>query len=340
MKAAVFYGPGRFVVEERPEPEPRANQVLVRVEYAGICGTDLHHAEAPPYKVPPEGVIMGHEFSGQIAGVGSDVDSSRIGENVVVLHLLPCYQCDSCQRGLMNLCLRPNEKVGLGTLPGGFAEYVAVEQTMAVPLGEFDARAGSLVEPLAVAYHAVALSGIGEGDSALVTGCGPIGLLLLVVLRHMGAGPLIASEVSPYRREEVRRIGVEHAFDPLEADLDEEVRGIVGPLGIGYAFECSGNPTAFRQALELLRPAGTMMVVGFGDREVTISARTIQATQLRVIGSRAYNDYYDAALDLMSNGLDLPDIISAERPLEDLERSIKELGSGSDLSKVVIRPSM
>ncbi|MPZ22609.1 MAG: alcohol dehydrogenase catalytic domain-containing protein [Dehalococcoidia bacterium] len=339
MKASVFRGPGKFTVEDLPEPVPTAGQVLLRVDYCGICGTDVHFNEGPPFAIPEQGVILGHEFSGEIVDVGPGVGRERVGEKVAVLHLLPCGRCHYCVSGFENLCLKPDEVVGLGALPGGFAEYVAINQAMAIPLGdEFTTRVGAVIEALAVAHHGVEVSGIQPGQSALVIGCGPIGILTTQVLHAIGVENVVASEITAYRRQMASKLGIATVVNPSEVDLAETLRESAGPLGVEYVFECTGLPGPFTEGLSLLRAAGTMMAIGVGSQPMQITTHQLVTRQHTIKGSLAYSDDYTASKELIRKGLDVEHLISAERGLDDVLPAIEELASGAEQCKVLISP--
>lgn len=205
MKAARFYGPGDIRIDNVTEPATRPGTVKVEVEWCGICGTDLHEYLEGPIFAPAEGaphpltgetvpITLGHEFAGVVRELGDGVNDLRVGDRVVVEPYLVCGRCDPCQRGMYNVC----QSLGFVDLSGGgggFSQFVVAERRWIHPLGELGTDVGALIEPLAVAYHAVRLSGARPGGTAIVFGAGPIGLVTTAVLRAVGTESIIVVEV-------------------------------------------------------------------------------------------------------------------------------------------------
>jgi (R,R)-butanediol dehydrogenase / meso-butanediol dehydrogenase / diacetyl reductase len=340
LKAAVFHGKQQFAVESMDDPVPEPDQVVVRVEYCGICGSDLHMADSDMFPVPPQGVVFGHEFAGEVVEVGSAVDRGRIGQKVAVVPYNFCGQCEYCRVGRISICQNATNVIGLGTLPGGLAEFVVAGDSMTVPLPDgVTTKAGALAEPVAVAHHGVALAGISAGQSALVVGCGPIGALTIEVLLASGVESLIASEPSSFRRGLASRLGAPVTVDPTAQDLGEKVRRVAGPLGVDFVLECSGHPQAIAAALEVLRPGGTLMELGVGLEPVPIVPVMLVVREHIIRGAVGYSDYFASSLKLLQEGaIDVEAVISAVRPLEGVTQSFQELSAGADLCKVVIAP--
>jgi len=194
MKAVVFKGARNLVVQDVPDPVPGPHEALVKVKNVGICGSDLHYYT---HGLLPQGYIMGHEVTGTVAGVGSEVTGWNEGDRVCVCPAGPCGQCNTCLDGDLERC-ENLLSIGIGVLPGAFAEYVAAPYPLLLPLPEdVGMRESTLVDPLGCAHHAADLSGIVPGESALVVGAGPIGLFVVQYLKDLGIEPVILSEPLP-----------------------------------------------------------------------------------------------------------------------------------------------
>lgn len=341
MRAAVYQAPLCFAVEKLPNPTPGPTEVVLRVRFCGVCGSDLHLAQGHRLqRVLPPGSVLGHEFSGEVAEAGPAVTGWRPGDRAAVVPYLPCGECEACGEGRPQVCWAPRVSVGLGAGPGAFAEYIAVDRAMLWPLPEgVGLRDAALAEPLAVAHHGVARSGLRAGQAAVVLGLGPIGALTLQVLRALGASPIIASEVSAFRRGLGARLGADIVVDPQAEDLAERVHSTTGRLGVHAVFECTGRPEVAAQGLALLRPSGTLVVFGLGEEPFPVSSRRMVSRELTIRGAIGYSGFLAPALRLLAEGrIDVEAIISRVAPLEELEANVRELVAGADLCKVLIAP--
>ena len=340
LRAAVFHGPGKFNVETLDDPTPAEGQVVVKVAFCGICGSDLHVAESDIFPVPPEGVILGHELAGEIVDVGPGVDRRRVGQNVAVVPYNYCGNCDYCTTGRISICQAATDVIGLGTHAGGFAEFMLATTTQAVALDGVPTRAGAIAEPLAVAHHGVDVSGIQPGKTALVVGAGPIGALCIQVLKANRIETIICSEPSAYRRELAGRLGAAVMIDPSSQALGDEVRKVAGPLGVDFVFECTGLAEPFNQALDSLKPGATLVELGVGMKPIPIVPVMLVVREHTIKGALGYSDYFESSLRLLQSGdIDVDLVVSAERPLEQVGDSFHQLAHSADLCKVLIEPA-
>ena len=269
MRAAIYRAGGRpLAIESVTDPRPAADQVIIEVAHAGICGSDLHVTE---HGYIPPGVILGHEFAGTVVEVGAGVDADwRVGDRVTALPVQACRECDACELGLPALC-RSGRFTGM-TLeyPGAYAEYVAARGSMLqrLPAG-VSFTDGAMVEPLAVAHHAVALAALRPGDSVLVIGAGPIGAGVTLFARLAGASQVIVSEPAARRREIARQLGATAVVDPVHEDVAARCAALCGgPPAV--VIECVGNPGLLQKALEFAGIRGRVVVAGvcFGEDRV------------------------------------------------------------------------
>ena len=337
MQAAVFRDKREIVVEERRVPELGPGDVLIEVSHCGICGTDLH--------VVLEGMgarnsIGGHEYSGRIVEVGAEVTGWEVGAAVVGGPRGGCGACPPCSAGRPSLCAGRGS-IGMGGFQGAFADYVKVDasQLLAIPEG-LGLREAALAEPLAVALHALTLAAPQSGERVLVTGAGPLGLLLIAALRARGIEDVRASEPAPLRRERAGRVGANQLFEPeqlttqpLPFDLVEEPVDVV--------FECSGSPAAMEAGLGQLDRMGRLVLVGTGMRRPTIDHNRLLLNELLMMGAYNYDETgMSDALGLLATGrLPIEELIEpVDVPLAGLLGALEGLERGELTRKVMIVP--
>jgi threonine dehydrogenase-like Zn-dependent dehydrogenase len=263
MKAAVFKEKNLLVVQDVPDAQPQDNEVLLKVSYCAICGSDLHRYS---YGMMSPGTIMGHEYSGVIVEVGKKVKGFKVGDRVT----RSGGKIDP-GRDLPNFPPRysARERGFLPQKPGAYAQYVAVpaDHVLKLPdtIGDLDA---SLIEPLTVALHMVRISNIRLGDRAVILGAGPIGLLAQQCVSLAGAGKVYVSDINPARRHAASELGAHGVFDPGRVNLVREIVGLTDGLGADLAFECAGAKPTLQQALELVKMGGRVMVVSLAWEQV------------------------------------------------------------------------
>jgi threonine dehydrogenase-like Zn-dependent dehydrogenase len=327
--------PGGVEVAEQPDPEPQPDEVVVAVHSCGICGSDVHAAEANTTRA---GGIPGHEFSGSVARLGSKVDTWRAGQHVAINPLGSCGTCEPCQNRIPIRCVnRPN--LGLSA-PGGFAEYVAVHHSQLFPLPDgVPVEWGSRVEPLAVAVRAVAEAAPRPGDNAIVYGVGPIGLHLILALRAAGAGTIVAvGRSSEGRRKAAKVCGADVVLDSRETPVVDYVR--TAGLTISQAYECSSDSQALVVLSQSVKPAGTLVGVALGWSPAAFDTHSFVAKGQRMYGSCAYDARdFQEALDLItSRRVDLEPLISERVPLADGPGAFVRLRQPGNLVSVLVQP--
>lgn len=333
MRAAVLVAPREIRVEERPVPVPAAGEVLVRIGSVGVCGSDVHyyeHGRIGPHVVE-EPLVLGHEAGGRVAAVGDGVPASRVGERVSLEPGIPCAQCRQCRAGRYNLC--PDVRF-FATPPvdGAFCDYVAVPADFAhaVPDSVSDDAAG-LLEPLSVALWAHHKAGTGAGSSVLVSGTGPIGLLVVTVARALGATSVVASDVDPRRRDLAKRYGATHLVDPRADDALDGVE-------VDAFVDCSGAEAAVLAGLRVVRPAGSAVLVGMGADELSLPVSLVQNRELRLTGTFRYAHTWPTAIALAASGaVDLDGLVTGVVGLDDVESALAP-DPGAGHLKLVVRP--
>lgn len=281
MKAARFHGRGDIRIDDVPEPTTRPGTVKVEVEWCGICGTDLHEfVEGPifaptadaPHPITGESVpiTLGHEFAGVVAEVGAGVDRVRVGDRVAVEPYIICGTCDACTIGRYNVC-RTLGFVGLSGYGGGFSQYVVAQERWVHPLGDLGTDVGALIEPLAVAYHAVKLSRARPGHTALVFGAGPIGLVTTAALKAAGVEEVVVVEPAEVRKAKAPGAGADHVLDPTTTDVVAEIHEITRGRGADVTFECASIDAVLRSAIRSTRAGGTVVNVAIWGHEASVA---------------------------------------------------------------------
>ncbi|HZQ98225.1 MAG TPA: zinc-binding dehydrogenase [Chloroflexota bacterium] len=341
MKAVVktAAGVGNVELLDRPEPVAGPGQVVLEVSHAGICGTDLHIYLDEYRAVPP--VTLGHEVAGTVAHVGEGVRDVRIGERVVPeTYFFVCGRCPQCQAGRPNLC---PERRSIGThVDGGFARYVVVPASRLhrIPDG-LDLRAAAMAEPLACCIHALLdLAQIKPGDTVVVSGPGPIGLLCLQVAKAAGARPVLVGAPGDESRLEVgRRVGASHVATVGADDPGALVAELTDGAGPDVCVEAAGAPPSLRQCLEWVRRGGTIVQVGLYARPFEVDANLVPMKELRYVGSFAHvPPAWDRALRMLAEGqVQAQPLISDVAPLDRWHEKFESLRAKRDC-KVLLTP--
>lgn len=311
MKAARWYGKKDIRIDEVPEPSPKENEVKVKVHWCGICGSDLHEYLSGPIFIPSENehpltkekapVILGHEFSGEIVEIGNKVTKFKVGDRVVVEPIVACGECENCVTGKYNLCTSLGFH-GLAGGGGGFSEYTTFPEKFIHKLpDELSYESGALVEPIAVALHAVRLSKLKAGDSAIVFGCGPIGLGMIQALKASGAKEIYAVEVAKARKENAIKFGATMVLDPTQVDVPQEIKKITGKGGVDVAFDAAGIQATLVSAVNSVRAGGQVVVTSIWEKEVSINPNLFVFAEKEIIGTIAYRDIFPAVLQLLAD---------------------------------------
>ena len=307
MQACVLHGIGDLRCEERPRPKPGPGEVLLRVGACGVCGSDIPRVfKKGTYSFP---LIPGHEFAGIVEEVGPDTEPFWLGRKAAVFPLIPCRRCAPCQVGAYAQC---EDYDYLGSRrDGGFAEYVTVPtwNLLAVPM-ELSLEEAALVEPAAVALHALRRANLDAGDSVLIFGAGPIGLLLGLWGRTLGAGRIMLADIDLDRLRFARSLGFDHLHDATPGDTPDWTRRKTG-RGADVAIEGSGSAPAFEQCMLAARPFGRVVLMGNPAGEMQLSQDgywAILRKELKVIGTwnSAYSELphneWKLALEYMADG--------------------------------------
>jgi L-iditol 2-dehydrogenase len=334
MQVAVLERPGHVALAERPKPTPGDDEVLVRVRAVGICGSDVHYFREGRIGryVVEQPLVLGHECAGEIVDVGAGVPRERIGQRVAVEPGIPCRHCAYCKRGRYNLC--PDVRF-LATPPvdGAFAEYLAVPADFAHPLPpELTLEEGALAEPTAVAVHAARLARAEPGVRCVVFGAGPVGLLLMQVLRAFGAAHVAVMDPVPERRALAQRLGADDATEEISSDKSGAV---------DLAFDASGNATALAASIEVVRRGGRVVWIGLPSQPlVPVPAAMLIDKEVELHGCFRYANAYPLAIELIATGsVQARPLISHRFPLSQAGQALELVGSrAAGVAKALVEP--
>ena len=331
MRVATWQGENRFTIDEQPEPTPGAGQVLVAVHTAGICGTDVHATQGLFPWTPP--LVMGHEYTGTIAGVGRGVSRRLVGRAVVCEPSYGCGECAECRAGRVSHCPRIARA-------GGFSERVVLPRSAVQELPEgLDPATAALTEPAACCLSGLEMFAMPKGATVLVIGGGIMGLLTMVLARKRGAARAILSDPIAERREIARQLGADHVIDPTGQDLRQTVRDLTEGRGPDVACEAVGKPELVAEAIALVKPMGIVQLVGVNPkgRQLPIDLYDIHYRELRIQGAYGRGTSFRRSLALLpSLGVDA--LITARFPLERIADGFAHAAAGRGV-KTVITPA-
>jgi len=336
MKAAVFLGVGKWHVEQRPDLDPGAGQVLVELQAAGVCRTDTHIFRGEfPAQFP---VVPGHEFSGIVRQVGPRVAGLSVGQRVSVDPVIACGWCEYCRRSKPHFC-RNFTALGVD-IDGGFATHCLVPAANAYPVQDgVSADEAALAEPIACCIHGLELAAPAAGDCVAILGSGWIGLLMVQLALIHGAGRVVVSEKLAPRRDLAAALGAHAAIDPGAPDADRRLRDECGG-GADLVIECAGASETNRQAIALARDGGCVLVFGVAppQAEITVRPYEIYRRELRVIGAFSTPRKHAAALSLLAGKrLKVEPMITHRFGLDQLGEALETLTQAKGV-KVMVMP--
>ncbi len=333
MKAAVFHALHQpLSVEAVADPAPAAGELVVRVARCGICGSDLHMTEEPAFGVMP-GTVLGHEFAGEIVELGRDVTGFSLGDRVAVAPLRGCGKCPSCLAGEPAWCAQ------MLLQGGGYAEFAVATPRQCLKLpGTTASEDGALVEPLAVALHGVALSGLQPGARVLVIGAGPIGLGVAFWSRRLGATAVAVSDVADHASALAHEVGGTAFVTVGEDPVAAVSRALGGAPDI--VFECVGRPGIIAQAIEHVRPRGTIVMLGLCTAADSFVPFRAVSKEVRLITSAFFTmREYRAALDVLDGGkVSVKALVTDTIALSAMPEVFESLRRRTTQCKVMVRP--
>lgn len=343
MKALLLTSYGKLELSQIDPPKLAENDVLVRVAACGICGSDVHGYDGTSgRRIPP--IVMGHEAAGTVAEVGSAVTGARVDDRVTFDSTIYCGQCDACRRGQVNLC--PNRRVlGVSCADyrqyGAFAEFVAVPQHILYTLPvEVTFEQATMIEPIAIALHAVARLNVSPGERAVVVGSGMIGLLTVAALRIAGCSEITAIDLDDSRLALAQQMGATRTLNPQNTDAVANLLQSTGGVGLDIAVEAVGNAPAFKTAVAAVRRGGRVALIGNLAAEVPFPLQSVVTRELTLVASCASAGEYPRALELLANGqIDVTPLITAVAPLDEGQQWFDRLHAAEPgLMKVILKP--
>ncbi|MGD9181318.1 MAG: alcohol dehydrogenase catalytic domain-containing protein [Desulfobacterales bacterium] len=335
MKALRYLAPNLVKTEDIEQPVCAEGEALIRVHSAGICGTDMaiYTGKHPRAKAP---LIMGHEFAGEIAAIhASEANSDlTVGDRVTVYPLLACGQCWACKNGFGHVC-RDLKLIGIDR-DGAFAEYVNVPLDLILKYpDDVTYDQGALIEPLAVGVHALEMAGKEDWRTAVVIGCGPIGLLVALCLQQTAIEALVVSDINIHRLKRAQKLGFE-TFNSAEGKLVDWVNERTKQEGADIVFECAGSDAAALQMCDLLRPRGKVIMVSIHKEPHHVNLREVSFKEITMIGTRVYTrTSFQKALHMIKD-LPLDELISHKLDINNAASGFELMQKPEDVCKVII----
>lgn len=342
MKVAVMLGIGKMGFEERAIPQPKDDEVLVKLEYVGICGSDLHYYESGAigdYVVKPP-FVLGHEPGGTVVEVGKNVTHLKVGDRVALEPGKTCGHCEFCKTGRYNLC---PDVVFFATPPvdGVFQEYVAHEAGLCFKLPDnVSTMEGALIEPLAVGFHAARQGGAQAGQVAVVTGAGCIGLVSMMALKAMGVSKVYSVDVMDKRLDKALELGADGVINGSREDAVKKVMELTGGMGCDLVIETAGTEITTRQAVQMTKKGATIVLVGYsktGEIKMPISLALDKELTFKTVFR--YRHIYPMAIDAVASGrVNLKGIVTNEFALDDIQEAMDEsVNNKADIVKAVVK---
>lgn len=344
QKGAFMRGIDNMVIREIPVPEPGRGQVLVKLEYVGICGSDIHYfhtGACGAYKVDlSEDFMLGHECAGTIVEVGEGVKSLKAGDRVALEPGITCGTCEACKSGHYNLC---PDVVFLATPPvqGCNEEYIAFPENMCFKLPDnVSTLEGCLIEPLSVGFHAANQGGVEVGDTVVILGSGCIGLVTLLSCKAHGAGKVIVADLVDARLEKAKELGADHVINSKKQDIFEEIKKLLGERGADKVFETAGSPVTIAQTPFLVRRGGTVVLVGLSaQEEINYNFAQIMDKEATIKSVFRYRNIYAKAIAAVAGGaINVKGIVTHQFDLEHAQEAYEEaVNNKTDLVKAVLK---
>ena len=336
MLQQVMTAPGKIEFREIETPVPKAGEVLIRIMKIGVCGSDIHvwHGKHPFTSYP---VTQGHEVSGEIAALGAGVENLEVGQKVTIQPQVVCGKCYPCRHGKYNLC-ETLKVMGFQTT-GVASEYFAVDAAKVTPLPqEMSFDEGAMIEPLAVAVHAVRKFGDMQGMRVAVLGAGPIGILVAQAAKGMGAESVLITDISDLRLEKARQCGVDFCVNTCEADFGEALVSSFGPDKADLIYDCAGNNVTMGQAIRCARKGSTIILVAVfaGMAEVDLAVLNDHELDLNTTMMYRNEDYLEAIELVRAGKVDLKPLISKHFAFRDYAEAYRYIDENRETTMKVI----
>lgn len=342
MKTAVMLGIGKMGFEERSIPVPKDDEVLVKLEYVGICGSDLHYYEQGrigDYIVEPP-FVLGHEPGGTVVEIGKNVTNLKVGDRVALEPGKTCGHCEFCRTGRYNLC---PDVIFFATPPvdGVFQEYVAHEADLCFKLPDnVSTMEGALIEPLAVGFHAAQQGGAHMGQTAVVTGAGCIGLVSMMALKALGVTTVYAVDIMEKRLKKAMELGATGTVNGKEADTVSRIMELTEGRGCDLVIETSGTEICARQGIEMLTKGGTLVQVGYSaSGNMNLPMGMVLDKEITIKSVFRYRHIYPMAIQAVAEGkVNLKGIVTNIFELDDIQNAMdSSVNNKADIVKAVVK---
>lgn len=342
MKVAVMNGIGKMGYVEREVPQPADNEVLVKLEYVGICGSDMHYYETGrigDYVVKPP-FVLGHEPGGVVVEVGKNVKHLKIGDRVALEPGKTCGHCEYCKEGKYNLC---PDVVFFATPPvdGVFQEYVAHEAALCFKLPDnVDTMEGALIEPLAVGFHAANQGGAHAGQTAVVFGAGCIGLVSMMALKAEGVSNVYVVDIMQKRLDKALELGATGVINSMDKNVQDEISRLTEGKGVDLVIETAGMEITTRQAIHIAKKGSTIVLVGYSKTgEMTLPLSLALDKELTFKTVFRYRHIYPMAIEAVASGkVNLKGIVSNVFSFDDIQNAMdKSVSDKANIVKSVVK---
>ena len=324
-------------LQDTPKPEVGHNDLLIKIRKTAICGTDMHiyNWDEWSQNTIPVPMVVGHEYVGEVVGMGQEVKGFNVGDRVSGEGHITCGHCRNCRAGRVHLC-RNTEGVGVNR-PGAFAEYLVIPAFNAYKIPDnISDDLASIFDPFGNAVH-TALSFDLVGEDVLITGAGPIGIMAAAVAKHVGARHVVVTDINPYRLELAKKMGATRAVDVSKEDLKDVMNDLGMTEGFDVGLEMSGVPVAFRDMLNKMNHGGKIAMLGIPPQDVAIDWNQVIFKGLvikGIYGREMFETWYKMA-SLLQSGLDLSPIITHTFSIDDFQKGFDTMGSGQS-GKVIL----
>ena len=324
-------------LQDTPKPEVGHNDLLIKIRKTAICGTDMHiyNWDEWSQNTIPVPMVVGHEYVGEVVGMGQEVKGFNVGDRVSGEGHITCGHCRNCRAGRVHLC-RNTEGVGVNR-PGAFAEYLVIPAFNAFKIPDnISDDLASIFDPFGNAVH-TALSFDLVGEDVLITGAGPIGIMAAAVAKHVGARHVVVTDINPYRLELAKKMGATRAVDVSKEDLKDVMNDLGMTEGFDVGLEMSGVPVAFRDMLNKMNHGGKIAMLGIPPQDVAIDWNQVIFKGLvikGIYGREMFETWYKMA-SLLQSGLDLSPIITHTFSSDDFQKGFDTMGSGQS-GKVIL----
>ena len=344
MKTAVMEAIGKIEIEEREVPKPKKGEVLIKIGYVGICGSDVHYFETGAigdFVVKPP-FVLGHEAAGTVVELGEGVTSLKVGDRVALEPGKPCGHCEFCKTGKYNLC--PDVQF-FATPPvdGVFQEYVAYDASMCFLLPDnVSLMEGALIEPLAVGFHAANQGDAHIGKKAVVFGSGCIGLMCLLALKAEGVTEVYVIDVIEKRLKKALELGADGVIDSSKENAVDKIMEIVGGYGVDLAIDTAGADATLNAAIRMVKPGGTIVCVGYSrSGQVTLDMSVALNKEITFRTVFRYRHIYPMAIAAVASGkVKLKDVVTNKFSLDDIQNAMeKSVNDKVNIVKAVIEVS-